>query len=351
MALILIFYPKIHVLTKWLKFDKIKGLKIHHQKGMSARKFWLSKEVMLGMSFTVLVAVPFIVFGGSKQVYVDKDAKGSEEGTQNHPYRSISKALKNAKEGTDVHIAKGTYKENITIPKGVKLFGKKKDMGDVVIKADNEDKPTVSMKHQTELNFLTVQGGRHGVRVLEDAKVKIYKVKVKKSNRDGIHIDAAPRDKKHRALIDTVEVRESARAGIYSEKRDIVVINSDIMSNKSDGVDLAAGMEAWFEGNRINQNGGSGIKVILDNASVWTKSNSIRNNKREGVEVNSYGGAGNVGLKKAQLVGNGRYGVARVARTVSGQNRFGGIILGTGVNDNRLEANHIGSTSPVLRGF
>ena len=318
---------------------------------MKIGKFWLSREVILGFSFTVLIAVPVIVFGGSKQVYVDKDANGSEEGTANHPYHTLSKALKNAKGGTDIHIAKGTYKENVTVPKGVKLFGKKKDIGDVVIKSDNGDKPTVTLKHQTELNFLTIEGGRHGVRIEDDAKAKIYKVKIKKSNRDGIHIDAATRDKKHRALIDNVEIEGSDRAGIYSEKRDIVVINSNIHNNKGDGIDLAAGMEAWFEDNRINGNGGSGIKVVLDQASVWTKSNSIRNNKREGIEVNAYGAAGNVGLKKADLIGNGRYGVARVARTANGLKSFGGIILGTGVNDNRIEANHVGSTSPVLRGF
>lgn len=333
------------------KFAKIKGLKIHDFRGMFTRNFWLSKEVILSFFFTVLIVVPMVVFGGSKQVYVDKDAKGSEEGTANHPYHSISKALKNAKEGTDVQIAKGTYKENITIPKGVKLLGKKKDIGDVVIKADNEEKPTITMKHQTEINFLTVSGGRHGVRVLEDAKVKVYKVKIKNSDRDGIHIDAASRDKKHRALLDSVEISGSKKAGIFSEKRDIVVINSNIYNNTSDGVDLAGGMEAWFENNRINNNGGSGIKVILDDASVWTKSNSIRNNKREGVEVNAYGKAGNVGLKKANLIGNGRYGVARIARTTNGMKSFGGIILGTGVNDNRLESNGVGNTSSVLRGF
>lgn len=318
--------------------------------GMEMRKSWLSREVILAFAFTVLVAVPVIVLGGSKQVYVDKNAKGSEEGTANHPYHSIGKALKNAKEGTDIHIAKGTYKENITIPKGVKLLGKKKDIGDVVIKGNN-NKPTVTMKHQTELNFLTIEGGRHGVRVLEDAKAKIYKVNIKKSDRDGIHIDSAKRDKKHRALIDSVEIQGSDKAGIFSEKRDIVVINSNIHNNKSDGVDLAAGMEAWFEHNRINGNGGSGMKVVLDGASVWTKSNSIRNNKREGVEVNSYGAAGHFGLKKADLIGNSRYGIARVARTGNGLKTFGGIILGTDVNDNRIEGNHIGGTSPVLRGF
>lgn len=327
------------------------GLKIHHYISMQVRNFWLSKEVILGVFFAVLIAVPVIVFGGNKQVYVDKNARGNEEGTSAHPYHSISKAIDHAKEGTDINIAKGTYKENITLPKGVKLFGKKKDIGDVVIKADNDDKPAVTMKHQTELNFLTIDGGRHGVRITTDAKVKIYKVNIKDSDRDGIHIDSAPRDKKHRALLDTVEVQDSKRTGIFSEKRDIVLINSNIHNNGSDGVDFAAGMKAWLEDNRINDNRGSGLKVVLDNASVWSKSNSFRNNKREGVEVNAYGAAGNVGLKKASIIGNDRYGIAKVARTINGYKFFGGIILGTGVNDNHIERNGIGNVSGMIRGF
>lgn len=317
---------------------------------MQTRNFWLSKEFMLGVAFAVLIAVPAIVFGGSKQVYVDKNANGSEDGSYDHPYRSLGRALNHAKEGTDIRIAKGTYKENITIPKGVKLFGKKNDIGGVVIKGDS-DKPTVSMKHQTELNYVTIDGGRHGVRILENSKAGLYKVNIKNSDRDGIHIDSASRDKKHRALINDVEIEGSDRAGIFSEKRDIMIINSDIHNNKSDGVDLAAGMKGWLEDNRFNNNGGSGLKMILDGAYLSMKTNSVRNNKREGVEINAYGASGSITLKKVSFIGNGRYGIARVARTGAGLKSFGGLNLGTGVNINHIEGNGIASTSPVLRGF
>ena len=318
---------------------------------MQIRNFWLSKELFLSLAFVTLIAVPAVVLGGADEIYVDKDNKGSETGSSTHPYRSISKGLKHADGSTNIRISKGTYKENITLPKGVKLFGRKKDLGDVVIKADNEDKPAITMKHQTELNFLTVQGGRHGVRVLDDAKVKIYKVKIKDSERDGIHLDRAPRDKKHRALIDSVEIENSDKAGIFSEKRDIVIINSNIHNNEGDGIDFASGTDAWLEHNRINNNHGSGMKVVLDNSSVWTKSNSIRNNKREGVEVNAFGAAGNVGLKKADIMGNARYGVTRLARTAQGMKTFGGIIYGMDVNANRIESNGVGAISPALPSF
>src|SRR3989344_6507058 len=94
---------------------------------MRSRNFWLSREVFLSVAFVALLATPVIVFGGSKVIYVDKDASGSEEGTSSKPYHTISKALKNAKSGTEVHVRKGKYEENITIPKGVKIFGDKRD--------------------------------------------------------------------------------------------------------------------------------------------------------------------------------------------------------------------------------
>jgi hypothetical protein len=318
---------------------------------MQVRKIWLSKEVFIGLAVMLVLAAPVFVFGGSKTIYVDQDAKGSEEGSKNHPYHSIAQALKNAKQGTEVHVQNGTYKENITIPKGVEVVGDSQNREKVTIESDNDDKPTVTMKHGTKLGHVTVKGGRHGVRVLEDSKVHIFDVIVKKSDRDGIHIDAAPRNKKYQALIDDAKITDNDRAGIFSEKRTIILINSDIVSNGSDGIDLAAGTRAWFEGNRFNENKGSGAKLILDGADIWSKSNSFRNNKREGVEISSYGAAGNIGFKKAAFVGNDHYGVARIARTSSGLKAFGNVSFGTGVNANRLENGALGNISPVVRGF
>lgn len=318
---------------------------------MQSRNFWLSREVILSVAFILLIAAPVFVFGGSKTVFVDKDADGSEDGTSAHPYHSISKALKHSESGTEVFVAKGRYKENVTIPKGVKLIGKKKDRGDVIIEADNDSKPTVVMKHKSELDHLTVKGGRHGVRIEEDSKAVIYDVVVKDSKRDGIHIDSASRDKKYQISIAKSSIRENDRAGIFSEKRNIVVMDSDIILNGSDGIDLAAGTKAWLEGNRFNDNKGSGAKLIIDGSDIWSKKSGFRNNKREGVEVSSYGVAGTVGFKKTAFVNNSRYGIAKLARTASGLKGFSQLILGADVNVNHFDKNLSGNISPVLRGF
>lgn len=318
---------------------------------MKGLKFWLSREVLVGVVFVALLMVPVFVFGGSKTIFVDKDANGSEDGSFSHPYRTISRALKHAKSGDEVRIKNGTYKENITIPKDIKVVGDSKKRDKVIIKADNDDKPTVEMKDDAELSYVTVKDGRHGIRVREDAEAHIFNVVVKDNRRDGIHVDSAPRDKKHRLFIDEVVVKDNGKAGIYSEKRFILIVNSEIESNKGDGIDLAAGTKAWFEDSKFKSNGGSGAKLVLDGASIFSKNNSFRHNGREGIEVNAFGGQGTIEFKKASFIDNKRYGVARVARTQSGAGMFGNLSFGLGVNSSRVESNTQGNVSPVFRSF
>lgn len=299
------------------------------------------KNTLLAVSLFALVLGPVVVLGGSKTIYVDEDNKGTQDGSYNHPYRTISKALKHAKGSTVVYVAKGTYKENITLPKDVKLIGGK-NMDDVVIKVDNPDQPVVTMKDDSEINKITIVGGRHGIRVQEHAEAKIIRTVIKGSTRDGIHIDKGSRDKKEQVIIEKSVIKNNRMAGIFSEKRNLIVTGTDIIGN-GDGVDLVANVKAWFEDNRVLDNRGSGFKLTIDGASFWSKNNSIRRNGREGVEVNSYGEAGSVGFKKAAFVDNGRYAIARIAR--SGKGNFQGVVL----DKNRYEGNRIGSISAVLQ--
>ncbi|OGI21564.1 MAG: hypothetical protein A2808_00820 [Candidatus Moranbacteria bacterium RIFCSPHIGHO2_01_FULL_55_24] len=305
----------------------------------------------MAFALVVLIAVPVIVLGGGKVIYVDEDASGTEDGSSDHPYKTISRALKHAKDGTEVRVRSGEYKENITIPKEVKVVGNSKDNGKVVIKADHRDEAVVTMKDDAELFHVTVKNGKHGIRVESDAEVHIYDVHIKDNKKDGISLRSAPRNKKHQALIDDVKITGNGRSGIYSEKRKVILINSEISRNGSDGIDFDPGTEAWVEKNKINDNRGSGAVFTLDGSAIWTKSNSIRNNKREGIEINGYGTRGDVGIKKATIIGNGNYGVAKVARTTAGLQNMANIIFGTEVNANRIEGNRAGNISGVLRGF
>ena len=167
---------------------------------MFKKSLWLSKEVLMGLSLVILVVVPVIAFGKSGVIYVDDDAKGEQDGSSSHPYKTISKALDKAKKGDEVRVYNGTYTENITIPSGVEVISVRGNREKVVIKADSNSKPTVTMKDGTRLTRVTVNEGRHGVQVAEDAKATIYNVIIKNSKRDGIHADKA-RNEKSKQLV------------------------------------------------------------------------------------------------------------------------------------------------------
>lgn len=317
---------------------------------MQSRHFWLSKEVFIGLAFGLLIAAPVFVFGSTKVLFVDGNATGSEEGTSEHPYQSISKALDHAKGGTEVRVKNGDYKENITIPKDVKVVADSENRDKVNIKAHNGKKPVVIMKDGAELSYVTVRDGSYGVQILSDARAHLYNVVVRNNSADGIYIESAPVDKRHRVILDTVEITRNGRAGIFSDKRSLTILDSYMTLNKSDGADFASGTEAWLESSSFSGNKGSGLKLTLDGASISGKKNTIQSNAREGVEVNSYGASGSISFQKATIVKNGRYGVARVARTSSGYN-FGGLVYGSGVNANKIDQNGLGSLSRVIGSF
>lgn len=305
----------------------------------------------MGFALIVLIVAPAIALGGKKVIYVDDDAKGDADGSAAHPYKTIAKALSKAKGGNEVRIKNGEYKENITIPKNVKVIGDRENREKVVIKADNKSEPVVTMKNDGELSHVTVKDGKHGIRIGGDAEAHVYNVVVKGNSKDGISIQSAPRDKKHMAIIDQVQINKNGRAGIYSEKRKVLVMNSQIGGNGSDGLDFEAGVEAWIADNTISWNGGSGMVLVVDDSTIGTKNNKIQANRNEGVEINSYGGNGTVNLKKATIRDNGRYGVAKLARTSSALTHFGSVNFDDGVNANKIENNKVGAISGILRSF
>ncbi len=301
---------------------------------------WIGAS-LLSLVFVLLLTGPVFVLGGGKNIYVDKDNQGSEDGSKDHPYRSIDKALRKAKKGSNVFVAKGRYKVNLVIPKDVKVIGGKQ-ISDVVIEGER-DEPTVTLKDDAEIKKVTIKGGRHGIRVEPQASAKIIEVVIKESVRDGIHIDPGTLEKKDEVYIEKTTIKDNKMAGIFSKRRSLVVLDSDILRN-GDGVDLTGGVKAWFQDNRISDNRGSGLKITLDGTSFWSRDLSIRRNGREGVEVNAYGAKGSIGFKKSTFIDNGRYGIAKVMRGTGAEGALKNIFLET----SRLEGNASGNISRPL---
>ena len=268
---------------------------------------------VLVIMVAILVVAPFLAFSSHKdKLYVDAKASGSETGSVEHPYKTIKKALEKAGKNTEIHVAKGKYKENITIKEEVDIFGASQD--GVIIEAKDDDKPVVTMKHDTTLNKVTVKNGKNGIKVDNGAKASIIKVTIKNNDRDGIYISEGRVKDKKMVSISECSITGNNWAGIYSKTRRLSIVDNDISENGSEGIDIENNSSAWIAGNRIKDNRGSGMKLRVDGSNIWTKSNSIRENKKEGIEISFRGTAGRIDIAKSKIVGNHKYGVAKVQR-------------------------------------
>ena len=305
------------------------------------------KRIALALSLVLLVSLPALSLAGHRHdMYVDASNKGSENGSKSHPYSTINEAMDKANSKTDIHVAKGTYKENVEIEDGVRIFGE--DESKVIISAESNHKPVIFMNDGTVINKVTILRGKYGIKVQSDAKAEIVKCTIKDSENDGVYINAGKVKDSRKVSISESIIRDNDGAGIYSGKRSLSITDSKIDSNNGNGILLASGSSAWISKNEIYDNKKSGMVLTIDQSNIWTKNNTIKSNKREGIEISFFGGAGRIDIAKSDIAHNGRYGVARVQRASFGGS-FGlwnkSLTFGT---DNNIFSNNDGNISDIF---
>lgn len=277
------------------------------------------------LAFLVLaVIMPFLTFAGdSKKIYVDANTKKAQDGSSSRPYKTISAALKKANKNTKIYVSSGTYRENLVVPKSVEIFGNDRDKTIIEAKSDNDS--VVYLNGGSKLYALTIKNGKNGVKVSDGGRVKIIRCRIENNDRDGVVIYAGKVDDNNKVTISETEIKYNGRNGVYSEKRNLVIEESDINSNGSDGASFESGVKAWIAGTNFRKNSASGLKLRLDGAQVYTKNNIFANNKREGIEVNFYGTTGRIDINKSKFVDNTNYGISRVQRAVFAENIWKGL--------------------------
>lgn len=307
------------------------------------RKKWFLGGVVIAVLFAI--AFPFIsVEAGRDKLYVDRDASGTQDGSSSHPYKTIWQALDKADSGTDIFVAKGKYKENITIGKDVRIYGAGKDK--TIIDAKDNDEAVVTMKHKSRIENVTIEDGQVGIVVKKDSRADIIKTIIKDNDNEGVLILEGDTDSDHKVSIIDSLIKNNRKAGIYSKKRKTILMDSTVQDNQGDGVYLEKDVTGWFESNTIKENKKSGIVAVLDKSNIGVKKTSIYNNGREGMEVSSYGVSGNVNIDKSKFYNNGRYGIARVSRGGASVSLWGSLTVSA---NTQYWGNGFGTLSGVVR--
>ena len=311
------------------------------QKVFQNKHFWM----MAVFVSAVFIATPFFFAeAGRDKLYVNKNASGTQDGSSSHPYKTIWQALNKANSSTDIFVAKGEYKENITIGKGVRVYGAGADK--TTIKADDDDEAVVTMKHKARIESVTIRGGKAGVVVKEDSRADIVKTTIKDNDREGVVVLKGDTDSDHKVSIIDSLIKENGRSGVYAQKRKVVVMDSTVQDNKWNGVALDKDVTGWLEDNTIKENGKSGVFVTLDKSSVGIKKNSIYRNGGDGIQVVSYGATGWVNVDKSKSYDNKGFGVAKISFNGASVSVWKGLSVSA---NTQYWGNGSGSVSGVVR--
>ncbi|HBP01521.1 MAG: hypothetical protein UY41_C0028G0008 [Candidatus Moranbacteria bacterium GW2011_GWE1_49_15] len=311
----------------------------------SKKSLYIKAVVAANILLLVVFSLPFLSSAKSREIFVDDDAKGKQDGSAENPFKTISAAIKKAKKDDKIFVRPGKYKENITIPEEVEVHGADRD--DVTIEAKDDDEPVVRMKDDTEISKVTIKGGEVGIEVgRDDEDILIYKVIVKDNDEDGIRIKEGSSSKSDPVTISKSTIRDNDWNGLYSKKRRVVLVGNEIYDNGRDGIELAAGSSSWMEDNTFRDNERTGMKLTLDGSEIWTKNNAFRNNSKDGIEISAFGREGRIDISKAKFTGNDGYAIARVQKEPFGASVWNGF---TSDARNYFLGNGKGNVSPVIR--
>lgn len=195
-------------------------------------------------------------------IYVNiGNTSGIEDGTQTHPFDSITEGIEAVTSGKSVVVAAGTYNEQLIINKGITLQGAGKESTMISGLGYTGNLITVTADDVTISGF-TIDGDLGtDVGIYSDSSSSIeISENLIKSNRDsGILYQRASDD---------------YPSGIY-------VYNNEICQNSLNGIKVTGAGSGIIEGNIIRNND-CGIKATTD-TSIEVKMNNIYNNYDSGI--------------------------------------------------------------------
>ena len=124
----------------------------------------LSKKVLIGMVVISLV-MPWIPFDGKesqaaitpegKIIYVDADNNsGAEDGSEEHPYNTIQKAVDDANSGDTIFVDDGIYNENIDVNKDYLTILSRNGPNATIVQASTSNDNVFEIK----ANYVTISG-------------------------------------------------------------------------------------------------------------------------------------------------------------------------------------------------
>ncbi len=207
-------------------------------------------------------------------LYVDAEADGSFDGSEDDPYKTISKAIEMASEEDEIYISEGEYNEDLVINKELLFFGE--DLEDVVIDGQLEISKNVEAKDFTIDGNVVVKSG---------ADIVFDNLIIKEAPKIAIEAYSGNGE----IVVKNSIIKKAGTKGFYIQKgRDIIISGCKVYDNEEEGIDLRSNVDGEIVGNNIYENGESGLEFLVSDSKLNIKNNIFNNNGSSGIAAQYY---------------------------------------------------------------
>lgn len=253
-------------------------------------------RISLLIAFLILSGLFFspVFVRAGYDCYVNDGADSGGDGSKDKPYTKISKALNEV--CSEIYVEDGTYADAITLGKNVEIKGS--DRNDVVITGK------VTMSDGSKMEDVSISGG--GVYIDKDADAKIMDSIIKKSS-TGVETYGGGK-----LIVEGTKIYDNGKGFYVQAGKYISITSSGVYNNSEEGIDIRANVDGIISGNIIEDNGESGIEVILGKAELTISNNKIKNNGSSGVATQFYEHADKIGdlkINNNTISGNKNFAV------------------------------------------
>lgn len=262
------------------------------------------KTLILGACLIVF-AVPLFSRAETYNFYVDKNYDGEEDGSKSKPFNTLEEAVEEAASNSagsrKIFVENGKYEGRVILGNSVKIYGESKS--GVIIKN------MLTMKNDTLIKNITIDGDFTNVVVEKDADARIENCNIKNSSGSGIDASAGS----GKVIVKNSSIYNNVLKGMYIQAgKKIEITGNEIYDNKGEGIDIRAKVSGTVAGNKIHGNSESGIELIVGSSSLFISDNTIRNNGASGIATQFYEGSSKIGeieIIENIINGNKKYGI------------------------------------------
>lgn len=261
------------------------------------------KFIIIFYFLSILIYPNFVL--AETDFYVESGANNGD-GSKEKPFNKIGDALK--KGGKEIFIKNGTYAENLSLGKNVKIKGEDKNKTIII--------GNVKMGDDSVAENLTVKNG--GFFVGNKISAFINKSIIKNSS-IGITTEGSGKLK-----VANCEISGNTKGFYVQMGKSVDIQSSTITENGGEGIDLRNNIDGVIANNIIKNNSEGGIEVIAGGSNLTIQNNTLENNKASGIAIQYYELANKLGALKIHdntILKNGNFGI--VCKSPSGGNSSG----------------------------